>query len=39
MLYDLDYSHPDDIKPMFFRARMEEGVVRVPPPDSEEVRK
>lgn len=39
MLYDMDYSDPKDIKPMFFRAKMEFGVIRVPPPDSEEVRK
>lgn len=39
MLYDLDYSEPTDIKPMFFRAKIEGGVIRVPPPDSEEVRK
>jgi len=39
MLYDMDYSDPGDIKPMFYRARMEAGVIRVPPPDSEEVRK
>ena len=39
MLYDLDYSDPADIKPMFFRAAMEQGVIRVPPPDSQEVRK
>ncbi len=39
MLYDLDYSDPGDIKPMFFQAKMEGGVIRVPPPDSEEVRK
>ena len=29
MLYDMDYSHPDDITPMFFRAQMENGVVDV----------
>lgn len=29
MLYDMDYSHPDDITPMFFRAKMENGVVDV----------
>ena len=29
MLYDMDYSRPDDITPMFFRARMENGVVDV----------
>ena len=39
MLYDLDYSEAADIKPMFFRAKIESGVVVVPPPDSEEVRK
>ena len=39
MLYDLDYSEPADIKPMFFRAKIESGVVVVPPHDSEEVRK
>ncbi|MCE5264757.1 MAG: type I-C CRISPR-associated protein Cas5c [Deltaproteobacteria bacterium] len=39
MLYDMDYSDPKDIKPMFYRARMESGVIRVPPPDSKEVRR
>ena len=39
MLYDMDYSDPGDIKPMFFRARMEVGIIRVPSPDSVEVRK
>lgn len=39
MLYDLDYSDPKDIKPMFFRARIDNGVIFVPPPDSEEVRR
>lgn len=27
MLYDLDYSNPEDIKPQFFRAIMKDGVV------------
>lgn len=27
MLYDMDYSDPADIQPMFFRARMEHGVI------------
>lgn len=27
MLYDMDYSNPTDIQPMFFRARMEHGVI------------
>jgi CRISPR-associated protein Cas5d len=39
MLYDMDYSEPTDIKPMFFRAKMEGGIIRVPLPDNEEVRK
>ncbi len=39
MLYDLDYSEPSNIKPMFFRARIENGVIAVPPPESKEVRK
>ena len=37
MLYDMDYSDPKDIKPMFFRAQMANGVITVPHPDSEEV--
>lgn len=39
MLYDLDYSDSKDIKPMFFRAKIENGVIIVPPPGSKEVRK
>jgi CRISPR-associated protein Cas5d len=39
MLYDMDYSDTGDIKPMFFRARMVAGVICVPPPDSQEVRR
>ena len=27
MLYDMDYSNPEDITPMFFRAVMRNGVV------------
>lgn len=27
MLYDFDYSNPQDIKPMFFRAVMDDGVI------------
>ena len=29
MLYDLDYSNPRDIQPMFFRAVLENGTVQV----------
>ena len=27
MLYDLDFSDPNDIQPMFFRAKLENGVI------------
>lgn len=27
MLYDLDYSDPCEIKPLFFRARLQHGVL------------
>jgi CRISPR-associated protein Cas5d len=39
MLYDLDFSDPKDIKPMFFRAKMENGVINIPHRNSEEVKK
>lgn len=39
MLYDLDFSDPANIKPMFFRPEMKQGVIVVPHPESEEVRK
>ena len=39
MLYDLDFSNPVDIKPMFYRPELRKGVINVPQPDSEEVRK
>ncbi|HRT04749.1 MAG TPA: type I-C CRISPR-associated protein Cas5c [Kiritimatiellia bacterium] len=39
MLYDLDFSDPANIKPMFFRPEMKQGVIAVPQPESEEVRK
>ncbi len=39
MLYDMDYSDPNDIKPMFYRPNMINGVINVPHPDSEEVYK
>lgn len=37
MLYDMDYSNPENITPMFFRAKLERGVLHVPAPDSQEV--
>jgi CRISPR-associated protein Cas5d len=39
MLYDMDFAKPDDPKPMFFKAEMKKGVIAVPPPESEEVKK
>ena len=39
MLYDLDYSDPKDVRPLFFKAIMEDGVIRVPDRENrEEVR-
>ena len=37
MLYDMDFSDPADITPMFFRATMRNGVIEVPPRLSSEV--
>jgi len=39
MLYDLDFTDPADIKPMFFRAKLDNGVIAVPDRDSPEVRR
>ena len=39
MLYDMDYSDPENITPMFFRARMVDGIIQVPRPDSVEVKR
>jgi CRISPR-associated protein Cas5d len=39
MLYDLDYGRGERPEPMFFRAKLEKGILRVPPPDSGEVRR
>ena len=39
MLLDLDYSDPQDIRPQFFRAELKDGVMTVPPMDSEGVMK
>jgi CRISPR-associated protein Cas5d len=38
MLYDMDYSDPENIHPLFFRAVLRDGVLEVPARDSEEVR-
>jgi CRISPR-associated protein Cas5d len=37
MLYDMDFADPKDIQPMFYRAKMENGVINVPPVNSEEI--
>ena len=37
MLYDLNFTDPKDIRPMFYRAEMKDGVITVPARDSEEV--
>lgn len=39
MLYDLDFSDPASPTPMFYKPRMNDGVIDVPAPDSEEVRR
>ena len=39
MLYDLDFSDPANVRPLFFRAEMNQGVIEVPDRnDSEKVR-
>lgn len=37
MLYDID--HASDRSSLFFRAKLQNGVMRVPPPDSPEIRR
>jgi len=39
MLYDMDFSDENNPKAMFFRAQLKNGIIEVPPIDSEEVRK
>ncbi len=39
MLFDIDFTDEKDPKAMFFRANITDGVIIVPPKDSEEVRK
>lgn len=38
MLWDMDYSDPEDIRPLFFRAVLRDGVLEVPARNSGEVR-
>lgn len=37
MLFDMDFSNPDNIIPMFYKADMKNGVIEVPDKASEEV--
>ncbi|MCX7984920.1 MAG: type I-C CRISPR-associated protein Cas5c [Bacteroidetes bacterium] len=37
MLYDMDFTDVENPKPMFFRAKLEQGVIHVPPIASKEV--
>jgi len=37
MLYDMNYEDIGNPQPMFFRARMENGIIKIPPAGSEEV--
>lgn len=39
MLYDIDFSDPKDLTPMFFRAKMTNGIIDVPSPDSLDILK
>lgn len=39
MLYDMDYSDRENIRPMFFRAVINDGVLEVPPLGSGEVKR
>lgn len=37
MLYDMDFDNPKNIQAMFFRAKMQQGTIIVPPRKSEEI--
>lgn len=39
MLYDLDYTDPENISPLFFRGILQDGVLEIPTWDSQEVRR
>ena len=38
ILYDMDYTNPEDIRPLFFRGTLRDGVLEVPARESGEVR-
>lgn len=39
MLYDMDFTNPENPQAMFYRPQMKQGIIIVPPKESEEVRK
>lgn len=39
MLYDMDFTNLEDPQPMFFKAKIEDGTVKIPSRESEEVRR
>lgn len=39
MLYDMDFSDKKNPQPMFFHAEMKDGIIEIPHPDSEEVKR
>lgn len=39
MLYDIDFTDPNNLTPMFFHAKMNNGIIEVPSPDSDEIKK
>ena len=38
ILYDMDYTDPENIRPLFFRGSLQNGVLNVPPRNGGEVR-
>ena len=37
MLYDMDFSDINNVQPMFYRAKMVQGMIMVPAYNSEEI--
>ena len=37
MLYDMDFTNPKNVTALFYRASMKQGVIQVPPLNSEEI--
>lgn len=38
MLWDMDYTDPENIRPLFFRAKLQNGILEIPTRNSGEVR-